>query len=75
MCCVYAESVLHSFVSKFSGGRPGAIPITPFPELTARIAVVHTHTHTHTHAVEGNECQCVSVSASTNGKCFDDISP
>lgn len=32
------ESVQHSLESKFSGGRPGAIPITPSPEFSARIA-------------------------------------
>ena len=42
-----AESVQRSMVSKFSGGCPGAIPITPSPEFSARIAVsAHTHTHT-----------------------------
>ena len=54
---MYAESVQHSLVSKFSGGRPGAVPITPSPEFLVRISV-STHTHTHTHAVEG---ECVSV--------------
>ena len=41
----------------FSGGRPGAVPFTPSPEFSARIAV-SARTHTHTHTVEG---ECVSV--------------
>ena len=68
MCCVYAESVQHSLESKFSGGRPGAIPITPSPEFSARIAV---STHTHPHSGGGNVC--VSVSASTQGASEKDI--
>ena len=67
-----AESVQRSMVSKFSGGRPGAIPITP-PPPPPRVLSQDRSECTHTHTVEVG--MNVSVSASTNGKCFDGISP
>ncbi len=36
--CLSAESVATSLENKFSGGRPGAIPITPTSEFSSRMA-------------------------------------
>ena len=37
--CVFTDSVQQSLEAKFSSGQSGAIPITPSPEFTSRIAV------------------------------------